>query len=379
MSSFWIRSWSQLFAELSGAELRWLVSSVPHPPMLARRRAAAIGSRVVIIATLLAIITPMWIVVDILTLPWPAWLGFAVARLFAALGFAAVVIACNRLERPEEGHRLLAVLVAIPLVFFVFSDFFLDRSGVAVPAESIAAGFGFTPFVLVAGLALFALTLSEATFYVAGIFAVQAVAALARTTAEPLQLAVQFCLLAIVALVAILAGLSQLALLIALTRDAIRDGLTGAFSRRAGEELLELQFALALRKDAPVALAFVDVDRMRRITEDYGQESADRILAQTIRRLRNRLRTTDLLARWAGEEFILIMPNTQAAQAVAVLERVRQGGFGTRPDGQRITASFGVAERIQDGAAGWRELVQIADRRAYAAKRNGRDRIVAEN
>jgi diguanylate cyclase (GGDEF)-like protein len=233
--------------------------------------------------------------------------------------------------------------------------------------------------VLVAGLALFPLTLSEGAFYVAGIFAVQAVAPLARTTAGPLQLAVQFWLLAIVALVAILAGLSQLALLIALTRDAIRDGLTGAFSRRAGEELLELQFALALRKDAPVALAFVNVDRMRRITEDYGQESADRILAQTIRRLRNRLRTTDLLARWAGEEFILIMPNTQAAQAVAVLERVRQGGFGTRPDGQRITASFGVAERIQDGATGWRELVQIADRRAYAAKRNGRDRIVADN
>jgi diguanylate cyclase (GGDEF)-like protein len=86
-----------------------------------------------------------------------------------------------------------------------------------------------------------------------------------------------------------------------------------------------------------------------------------------------------VLARWDGEEFILIMPNTQAEQAVAALERVRQGGFGTRPDGQRITASFGIAERIQDGAAGWRELVRIADRRVYSARRGGRDRIVADN
>ena len=379
MSSFWIRSWSQLFAERSGQELRWLVSSGPHPSMVARRRAAAIGSRVVLIATLLAVITPMWIVVDMLTLPWPAWWGIGVGRLFATLGFAAVVIACNRPERPVEGHRLLAVLVAIPIVFYIFSYFFLDRYNLVGPAESVIVSFGFIPFVLVAGLAVFPLTVTESAFYVIGIFAVQAVATLAQPAVDPVHVAVQFWLLAVIALVAVLAGLSQLAFLIALTRDEIRDGLTDAFSRRAGEELLELQFALALRRDAPVALAFIDVDRIGRIHEHYGQESADRILAETIRRLRGRLRTTDVLARWDGEEFILIMPNTQAEQAVAALERVRQGGFGTRPDGQRITASFGIAERIQDGAAGWRELVRIADRRVYSARRGGRDRIVADN
>ncbi len=174
-----------------------------------------------------------------------------------------------------------------------------------------------------------------------------------------------------------LAGLSQLAFMIALVRDAIRDRLTGAFSRHSGEELLELQFTLSTRAETPLTVAFIDLDRFKRINDEFGHEVGDEVLIEATRRLRATLRTGDVLARWGGEEFVLIMPNTQSEQAAAALERVRAGGLGTRPDGQPVTASFGISERLQDGASNWRELVDIADRRMYEAKRGGRNRIVS--
>jgi len=164
--------------------------------------------------------------------------------------------------------------------------------------------------------------------------------------------------------------------MIALVRDAIRDRLTGTFSRHSGEELLELQFIISLRADTPLSLAFIDLDRFKKVNDEFGHDVGDQVLIEATRRLRATLRTGDVLARWGGEEFILILPNTQADQAVAALERVRAAGLGNRPDNQTVTASFGVAERLQDGAATWHDLVEIADRRMYDAKRGGRNRIV---
>jgi diguanylate cyclase (GGDEF)-like protein len=376
--NFWLRTWSQLFAELSRQELGWLVSPAEHISLLSVRRAGMIGSRVLLIASLLAVLTPLWIIVDMLTLPWPAWLGLAVGRMFATLGFMALVIAYERPESMGQVQRSLAVLIGIPILFYVFSYFFLHRYPLTGLQEAVLAGYDFLPFVLVAGLAIFPLTLVENAAFVAAVFLVQLTAGLSRWPAiDPISFAVQFGLLAIIAGVGMLAGLSQLAFMIALVRDAIRDRLTGAFSRHSGEELLELQFTLSSRAETPLTVAFIDLDRFKRINDEFGHEVGDEVLVEATRRLRATLRTGDVLARWGGEEFVLIMPNTQGEQAAAALERVRAGGLGTRPDGQPVTASFGIAERLQDGASNWRELVDIADRRMYEAKRGGRNRIVS--
>jgi diguanylate cyclase (GGDEF)-like protein len=375
---FWIRIWSQLFAELSRQELGWLVSPVNHISLLARRRAAMIGSRILFIASLFAIITPLWIIVDMLTLPWPVWLGIAVGRMFATLGFMALVIAYDRPDSMAAVHRSLAILIGIPIVFYIFSYFFLHRYALTGLPAAMVSGYNFLPFVLVAGLAIFPLTLAENGAFVAAVFLVQALAAIARwPEMNPLSFALEFWLLAIIATVGMLAGLSQLAFMIALVRDAIRDRLTGAFSRHSGEELLELQFIISMRADTPLSLAFIDLDRFKKVNDEFGHDVGDQVLIEATRRLRATLRTGDVLARWGGEEFILILPSTQADQAVAALERVRVAGLGSRPDNQTVTASFGVAERLQDGAATWHDLVEIADRRMYDAKRGGRNRIVS--
>jgi diguanylate cyclase (GGDEF)-like protein len=88
------------------------------------------------------------------------------------------------------------------------------------------------------------------------------------------------------------------------------------------------------------------------------------------------LRRGDMLVRWGGEEFILVLPNTDLQQAKEVLQRLRHLGFGLRPDGSPVTASIGLAEKRHEDAEDWQQLVEIADRRMYLAKTGGRNRII---
>jgi diguanylate cyclase (GGDEF)-like protein len=89
------------------------------------------------------------------------------------------------------------------------------------------------------------------------------------------------------------------------------------------------------------------------------------------------LRRGDMLTRWGGEEFLLIMPNTDLEQAVQALERLRGHGLGVRPEGAPVTASIGVAERLGDVLDDWRTLVELADHRMYYAKQHGRNQVCA--
>ena len=90
------------------------------------------------------------------------------------------------------------------------------------------------------------------------------------------------------------------------------------------------------------------------------------------------LRSTDSLLRWGGEEFVVIMPDTDREQARLALARMVKDGLGARPDGSPVTASIGLAERCVDFAESAEELLDVADRRMYLAKMSGRNRVCFE-
>jgi diguanylate cyclase (GGDEF)-like protein len=172
-----------------------------------------------------------------------------------------------------------------------------------------------------------------------------------------------------------LAGISQLAFMIVLVRQATRDPLTRVLSRSSGEEVLTRQFAIASRRGGTLSVAFIDLDHFKSVNDQYGHEAGDKVLLNMTDIVSQNLRRGDALTRWGGEEFLLIMPNTELAQAEAVLMRLRSKGFGLNPSNAPVTASIGIAERAADEASDWRSLVEIADRRMYCAKENGRDQV----
>lgn len=372
------QSWSQIIAAMTPRELLWLIRARDHLPLLTMRRTTMIISRVRLIAGLFAVLTPLWIAVDLLVFPREVWFGLVGARLAATLAFAAVFFFPWPLESVRFDYRPLAALVGIPSLFYLFSYHHLASFQFNDLSAVCATGYAFLPFIMLAGLAIFPLTLGENLALAAPMLLIQCLAAYLRwPVLDWPTFAASTWLLLLILAVANLASMSQLAFLVALVREVIRDNLTGCFSRLSGEEFLELQFSSSLRNDTPLAVAFIDLDHFKQINDRYGHKAGDLALKEVVATLHGQLRNADILIRWGGEEFLIILPNATTEQACAALRRVGAGGFGQRPDGTAVTASIGIAERGEDKARDWRQLVQLADGRMYAAKDAGRNRVIA--
>jgi len=166
-----------------------------------------------------------------------------------------------------------------------------------------------------------------------------------------------------------------------LARAASLDYLTGICNRRAIEDLATRSIAAARRHGIPMAMMIVDVDHFKRINDEFGHQAGDVALVETVKRIRDSLRSEDLVGRLGGEEFVAIMPNTDAASALAAAERMRQA-FAATPMhlGERdllITVSIGVAVLdAQDQA--YSQLLRRADRAMYAAKTAGRNKVMLD-
>jgi diguanylate cyclase (GGDEF)-like protein len=146
------------------------------------------------------------------------------------------------------------------------------------------------------------------------------------------------------------------------------DELTGLPNRRAWDELLTHELAIGERHGVPVSVAMLDLDFFKRYNDERGHLAGDRLLRAAAAAWQSALRATDVLARWGGEEFAVLLPGCDGAGAAALIERLR----GTLPDG--VTFSAGVA--TADGTTAARALVDAADQALYVAKQAGRDRVV---
>jgi diguanylate cyclase (GGDEF)-like protein len=162
-----------------------------------------------------------------------------------------------------------------------------------------------------------------------------------------------------------------------------RETLTGCFNRRAFYELFPREVERARRLGQGVAVVFIDLDHFKRVNDRHGHETGDRVLQQLAARLLGTIRETDLLFRWGGEEFVILLPHTSAAEAPALAERIR-GAVADRPfmthdshPGVSMTVSVGVAGEV-GGPIAPDALLARADAACYRAKEAGRNRVVAE-
>jgi diguanylate cyclase (GGDEF)-like protein len=160
---------------------------------------------------------------------------------------------------------------------------------------------------------------------------------------------------------------------------AWKDELTGLFNRRRFVELANRELDLAQRSGQPIAVAVLDLDRFKHVNDQFGHAVGDTVLRAVAQAIVGALRSTDLLGRWGGEEFALVLPVTARSEALAVMERVTAAVRSLRidaADGTTLmcTASIGVAPREHDGER-LEDLVARADAAMYDAKSSGRNRV----
>ncbi len=162
---------------------------------------------------------------------------------------------------------------------------------------------------------------------------------------------------------------------------SIRDGLTGLYNHRHLHELLNEEYDRSRRTEEPVSVVMLDLDRFKEVNDTRGHQAGDRVLEELAAILRESAREIDRLGRYGGEEFMAILPDSDAAAAVVFAERVREMVEKQRFDIQeeqplRMTISAGVATFPQHDADSPRRLVHQADLALYSAKNSGRNQVV---
>lgn len=159
------------------------------------------------------------------------------------------------------------------------------------------------------------------------------------------------------------------------------DPLTQAFNRRTFIDLAQKQLSRARRLETPLSLVLLDVDHFKRVNDNHGHLVGDHVLQRFAQVMRDQLRKEDILVRYGGEEFCLLLPDVPGPGAVALAGRIRKAVARESfvVDGVEIplTLSAGVAARIDEGPEGLDEIIARADEALYLAKNRGRNRVAA--
>ncbi len=167
------------------------------------------------------------------------------------------------------------------------------------------------------------------------------------------------------------AALSKLELL------AITDSLTALYNRRHFETIIEKEFIRTTRYMIPTSCLMIDIDHFKRINDRYGHRTGDLVLKEVARLIHQSIREIDVLARWGGEEFIILLPETPRERALdigkRILAAVSNHRFSSFPE--QVTVSIGLSGIPDKSIDSAEKLIHVADVSLYEAKANGRNRI----
>lgn len=163
---------------------------------------------------------------------------------------------------------------------------------------------------------------------------------------------------------------------------AALDPLTGVANRRSLISALDRDVSRAIRMHQPIALMMVDIDHFKHVNDRYGHPAGDEVLCSVVSVLRQRVRAQDLVGRYGGEEFMVLLPDTDLAGAEQLarelckaVEESRCLAQGAGPEGVEVTVSIGVFGGHLESGDSWDMLIAAADRALYEAKNNGRNRV----
>ena len=164
-----------------------------------------------------------------------------------------------------------------------------------------------------------------------------------------------------------------------LQEQAVRDALTGLYNRRYLDETLEREVARATRESQPISFVMLDIDHFKRVNDDFGHNEGDAVLQKLAGLLLRYTRVDDIVCRYGGEEFLIVLPNVTSAIAFQVAERWRTSFVeqNTSFDGikGKATLSCGISEFPTHGNSR-EELISTADKALYHAKEMGRNRVI---
>ena len=365
---------------LPSEKIEGLFTTKNHTPLLGRKRADVILSRIRLMALIGALLYTGGIFIDYAVFEADIFETLVVYRCVAAFLMLTLILAARNGDNMAAAYRSLTLFFGINLVFQALSQPLILPQFIASIDSLPTAGYALFPFLIVTCVAIFPLTVKETFLAVTLFLTVELITiSLLPDQQNPSPgLGVFFSLIVASALCSF-SAVSQLGYMVSLVNQASIDALTGCFSRNSGEEILEVQFRIARRQETSLSVAFLDLDNFKSINDQYGHETGDKVLVTAAEALKRNLRDSDILVRWGGEEFVMLLPHTNAVGASNAIRRIRSNGLGDRPDGMTLTASIGIAELQSSGAETWTDLIDFADEQMYLAKTGGKNAVSIYN
>jgi diguanylate cyclase (GGDEF)-like protein len=245
--------------------------------------------------------------------------------------------------------------------------------------QSNLAGYSFLPFLLAALLAIFPLSIIEAVIFSGLIISTFIASKYLSGTLFSFSTFEDIWLLMLLAGIAMWAQLAQLFMLLRLYREATRDTLTGLVNRRVLAKWTEVEIHHAEIDGSPLSVLLFDLDRFKRVNDEYGHLTGDAVLQSFAKILEEEVFDSNLLGRYGGEEFLAILPNNEIGPAVEMAERIRLACHdvitkGLEGEKVSFTVSVGVSQFHpgEDSSS----LLHRVDKCLYQAKAMGRDQVV---
>ncbi|MCC9625891.1 GGDEF domain-containing protein [Thalassospira sp. MA62] len=294
------------------------------------------------------------------------------------LRLMVVGVALAVLGKRAVSARLMRHFPHLPMMILLVASCFLFAADAYVSGfeNPILVAHSILILGLVMLIATMPFTLIELLLVLSPVLVVMGAGSVAplQTGVVPLEILLM-CLVPLAGVAAML----QLYRTLTASHEIAIDPLTGCYSRAFGMEMIRLMFEGAVRKGAHFALAFIDLDDFKKINDRYGHEYGDHILREVGGSLVSRFRGSDLVVRWGGEEFVVLLPDLTATEAREVIERVMAPGLANLKKGALQRASVGLAERIEDGIGSSGGLIDLADQRMYDEKsRYDRDDVIVQ-
>ena len=154
------------------------------------------------------------------------------------------------------------------------------------------------------------------------------------------------------------------------------DALTGALNRHGFAEAYQRKTARSRRNNSPLALALIDLDDFKRLNDTLGHQVGDEALVHLVRVMRSALRPSDILCRFGGEEFVVLLPETALSQAINAIARFQRQLAAQAIPGQEIVLTFSAGVVVQQSGESLEQSILRADVATYAAKRAGKNCVV---
>lgn len=352
-----------------------IVSTQHHSADFIETRAEYIALRLRFMVIFFAIAVPLWMPIDFMTLRPEHFTAIAIARCMLAAVLLSIAVFTLRKLSSRQTHALLSLAIIAPTVFYVASILILNQ-GVA---ETPMVGYSFMPCIMAAVLGLFPLTLAFGVMLNAAILLAQLGVTAYLGHLISIDTFDKLWVLLMLVGVSLSIQSGQLLMLLKLYRESTQDPLTGLINRRVLMKRLATDIARNNEEQRPFCILMFDLDRFKRINDNYGHLTGDRVLKTTAQILKEGLRDQDIIARFGGEEFVAVLPDVTSEAAIEVAERIRQNCHDTRvsaPNDEviQLSTSVGVTQ-YETGEAVEAALTRV-DECLYTAKEQGRNRVV---